>query len=60
VEGRASYCICVVNETKSNPPELIMKPYSGECKSFYDKSTQEFIYESDDSEEVRKKRGPEE
>lgn len=44
----ASCCICIVNMTKSNPPELIMRPYAGVCASFFDKATQEFIYEDEE------------
>lgn len=41
VEGMASCCLCVVNMTKKNPPELILEPYKGRCLSFYDKKIEE-------------------
>lgn len=50
VDGMRNVCICVYVMSKTNPPELILKPYSGVCPAFYDKTLEERSYdvENDD------------
>jgi hypothetical protein len=39
-------CVCVAFFTRSNPPDLVLHPYSGKCASFFDKSLVEGQYNS--------------
>lgn len=54
VEGVAKCCVCFVNHTKHNPPELILEPYRGKCPSFYDKHIEEERFEHEGISEYTK------
>lgn len=41
VDGMNNCCVCVAFFTKSNPPDLILHPYSGKCPTFFDKAIME-------------------
>ncbi len=41
----ASCCVCLVNVSKKDDPELIFEPYRGKCPSFYDKKVEEAYFE---------------
>lgn len=47
VEGTNAFCVCMALMTKSNPPDLVMSPYSGKCESFYDRQRQMGIWGGD-------------
>ena len=58
VDGMRNICICVYVMSicvyvmsKTNPPELILKPYSGICPAFYDKALEERSYDVGDDED---------
>ena len=46
VDGMNNCCVCVAFFTRSNPPDLVLHPYSGKCASFFDKSLVEGQYNS--------------
>ena len=47
VEGTNAFCVCMALVTKSNPPDLVMSPYSGRGGSFYDRQSQMGIWGGD-------------
>ena len=37
IDGLNGVCVCVANVSKTNKPDLIEEPNSGECKQFFSK-----------------------
>lgn len=44
IDGLSSCCICMANVSKGVKPDLILEPYQGDCKAFYDKKLEEYIF----------------
>ena len=52
VEGMSSCCVCMAYATKTEPPDLVLHPYAGNCASFYARKKQMGLWggELDDSD----------